>query len=587
MVAASSPVSSVICLSDQRASRRASDYLTLCDYAWSRCGPASTGSHRWSGRDNRSVRKAPMKLDSLRSFVIRHRVSIGDLSLLAAVMAASAYIAFNVDIVIQEGQVTPHQAVIELDEMALLGSLLSMGLLVFGWRRYAEQKREVKRRKTAEAHVRTLAYQDVLTGLPNRRQFDDALAAALAAPPRAGGAHALYLLDLNGFKQVNDVHGHGVGDEVLVVVGQRLRGAMRDGDIVARFGGDEFAILAQHLAGPEAASNVALRVIEALREPILAGDARHHIGAGIGIALSPADATTPIEALRKADVALYRAKAERRSATRFFEEQMDQRILERVELERALRDAMAVGDITTVFQPSFDLRDRTIVGFEALPRWRHPEHGDVPPERFISIAEDAGLIHDLAVTLLRQACLAAVQWPTHVRLSIDIFPVQLRDDHLAERVVRVLHETGLAPERLEVEITESALVADLEAARITLGALRSAGVRIALDNFGTGYSSLYHLRNFKLDKIKIDRSLIDAMGDERESAAIVNAMIGLGHGLRVTVAADGIDLGAQERSLVETGCEQGQGDLLSGPVSSAGALLLTAGSVFPTSPEVE
>lgn len=513
-----------------------------------------------------------MDWTGIRSFVIRNRVTIGDLSLLAAVLASAAYIAFDVDIFMHESELTPRRAVIELDEMAFLGALLAVGLLIFGWRRYAEQKREVKRRMAAEAHARTLAYQDVLTGLPNRRQFDDALVAALAAPPRAGGAHALYLLDLNGFKQVNDVHGHGAGDEVLIVVGQRLRGVMRDGDMVARFGGDEFAILAHHLAGPEAASNVALRVIDALKEPIAGGDARHHIGAGIGIALLPADATTPVEALRKADVALYRAKAERRSAMRFFEQQMDHRIHERVQMEQALRDAMVAGSIDTIFQPSFDLRDHAIVGFEALPRWRHPEQGDIPPERFIAIAEDAGLIHDLAEALLRRACLAAVQWPSHVRLSIDIFPLQLRDDLLAARVVRVLHETGLAAERLEVEITESALVADLEAARITLGTLRGAGVRIALDNFGTGYSSLYHLRNFKLDKIKIDRSLIDAMGEKRESAAIVNAMIGLGHGLGVTVAADGIDFGAQEESLLGTGCEQGQGGLLSGPVSSAETL---------------
>ncbi|RYE52081.1 MAG: GGDEF domain-containing protein, partial [Rhizobiaceae bacterium] len=215
----------------------------------------------------------------VRSFVIRHRITIGDLSLLAAVLASAAYIAFDVDIFMHESQLTPRRAVIELDEMALLGALLAIGLLIFGWRRYAEQKREVKRRMAAEAHARTLAYEDVLTGLPNRRQFDDALVAALAAPPRSGGAHALYLLDLNGFKQVNDVHGHGAGDEVLIVVGQRLRGAMRDGDMVARFGGDEFAILAHHLAGPEAASNVALRVIEALKEPIAGGDANHHIGA--------------------------------------------------------------------------------------------------------------------------------------------------------------------------------------------------------------------------------------------------------------------------------------------------------------------
>jgi EAL domain-containing protein (putative c-di-GMP-specific phosphodiesterase class I) len=218
-----------------------------------------------------------------------------------------------------------------------------------------------------------------------------------------------------------------------------------------------------------------------------------------------------------------------------------------------------------------------VVGFEALPRWVHPQEGPIPAERFIAIAEETGLIHDLAEQLLRDACRAAIAWPDHVRLSIDIFPVQLRDDLLAARIVGILQEFGLAPERLEVEITESALVADLEAAKLTLGTLRNAGVRIALDNFGTGYSSLYHLRNFKLDKIKIDRSFIEAMQSEGESAAIVNALVGLGHGLGLTIAAEGVKDGVQERELLGTGCEQGQGDCLSKAVSAdaTGAFFVT------------
>jgi diguanylate cyclase (GGDEF)-like protein len=322
-----------------------------------------------------------MNWAEIRRFVIRHRVTIGDAAILAAGLAVASYVAFDVDVFMHASELSPQNAVIELDEVALLGALLAIGLLIFGWRRYAEQKREVQRRMAAEAHARELAYQDVLTGLPNRRQFDEALSAALAAPPRAGAAHALYLLDLNGFKQVNDVHGHGAGDEVLIVVGQRLRSAMRDGDMVARFGGDEFAILAHHLAGPEAAANVALRVIEALQAPIAGGAAMHHVGAGIGIALLPADASTLEEAMRKADVALYRAKAERRSALRFFEAQMDQRIHEREAMERALRDAIAAGEIAPVFQPSFDLSTHRVVGFEALPRWMHPVEGDIHRHR--------------------------------------------------------------------------------------------------------------------------------------------------------------------------------------------------------------
>jgi predicted signal transduction protein with EAL and GGDEF domain len=332
-----------------------------------------------------------------------------------------------------------------------------------------------------------------------------------------------------------------VGDEVLVVVAQRLRSAMRGGDMVARLGGDEFAILATHLAGPEAATNVALRVIEVLNAPVVAGSAIHRIDVGVGIALIPSDATSAEEALRKADVALYRAKAERRSALRFFEPEMDVRVQERASLERALREAIDSGRIETTYQPTVDLRTHKVIGFEVAPRWFDAEHGPIALERFIAIAEDTGLIHALAERTLRHACEAARNWPNDVRLSIGIYSSQVKDRLLPGRILRILAESGFSPGRLEVAITESALVADLQNAKLVLGSLRAAGVRIALDNFGTGYSSLYHLRNFKVDKVKIDRSFIHAMASERASAGIVSALVGLGHGLGMTIAADGID----------------------------------------------
>lgn len=510
----------------------------------------------------------PAKLVAIRSFMSRHKSSIRDSSLLVAAFAVAAFIALEVDIFANENILTRREATIELDEALLLGGLLAIGLLIFAARRYFEQKREMRRRMAAERQARTLAYQDPLTSLPNRRQFDEALKAAIAAPPRAGAAHGLFLLDLNGFKQINDTYGHGAGDEVLLTVAQRLLRVKREEDLIARLGGDEFAILAYHLPGPEAATSVALRVIEALGAPILGGDTSFHVGVGIGIALLPGDALTPQEALRKADVALYRAKAERRSALRFFEEQMDQRIREREQMERALREALASNAIQSFYQPTFDLKTHSVVSFEAIPRWIHPTEGEIPAERFLAIAEEVGLIHELADQLLRQACAAALQWPPTVRLSIDIFPVQLKDAQLASKILSALRESGLCTERLEVEITESALVSDLEAAQATLGALRLAGVRIALDNFGTGYSSLYHLRNFKLDKIKIDRSFIDSLGSSEENATIINALIGLGHGLGLTIAAEGIEAPGQELSLLGTGCEQGQGNLLSEPVQA-------------------
>jgi diguanylate cyclase (GGDEF)-like protein len=509
-----------------------------------------------------------MTFASVKVFIIKHRHSVTDLSIIIASVLVGLYLALEYDFFQQEGHKTLKQQTIELDEALLIGALLAIGMLIFSFRRYREQTRESSRRLAAEQHIRVLAFQDPLTGLPNRRQFDDALRTAIVAPPREGSTHAVLLLDLNGFKQINDVHGHGVGDEVLTITAQRLVASMRDGDLVARLGGDEFVILALHLIGPEAATNIARRIIEALREPLTAGATKHVVSCGIGIALFPSDAVTSEEVLRKADLALYRAKEERRSAVHFFENELDRRVRERDWLEQELRTAVAAGHIQAVFRPSVDLRTKRVTGFEASPCWLHPTAGLIESQRFIAIAEESGLIHELMFHVIRQACIAAVQWPASVNLSVDILPVQLKDRTLPEEIIDLLAETGLPASRLEIEITESALVRDLEAAQVVLGGLREAGIRIALDNFGTGYSSLYHLRNFKLDKIKIDSSFIHSMGAERESADIVRALVGLAHGLGFTIAAEGIEHTDQQTSLLLTGCEQGQGNLYSGPLSA-------------------
>jgi predicted signal transduction protein with EAL and GGDEF domain len=269
----------------------------------------------------------------------------------------------------------------------------------------------------------------------------------------------------------------------------------------------------------------------------------------------PSDAHTIEEALRKADVALYRAKAEKRSTHRFFESGMDTWVHGRAAMELALRQALDAGVIETLYQPIVDLRSQKVVGFEASPRWVDAVQGEVPAERFIAVAEEGGLIHELAEQTLRKACRAVGAWPGHVALD----PGQLKDKFLPKRMLQVLSEHGIAPSRLEVDITESALVADMEGAEAVLDSLRSAGVRISLRNFGTGYSSLYHLRNLKLDKIKIDRSFVQAMTSERESAGIVNALVGLGKGLGLVISAEGIDANEQAASLLSTGCAQGQG----------------------------
>ena len=518
-----------------------------------------------------------MNLARVRHLMIRHRTHIKDISILIAVFFLGLYWVFERDVFKNGDGVSVHEKTIELDEALLLGAIMAVGLLIFSIRRYIEQRHETARRVAAEQHARTLAFQDALTGLANRRQFDYALRAAAAAPPCEGAFHAVILLDLNGFKQVNDIYGHGMGDQVLTIVAQRLLGTMRDGDLAARLGGDEFAILALDLVGAEAATHVALRVMEALKEPIAAGSVHHPIDAGIGIALIPSDATTPEQALRKADLALYCAKEERRSAVRFFEDGMDQRMQERQWLLQELRVAVAQESIRAYFKPSVQLRTKKIVGFEAVPRWVHPTFGEILPDRFIPIAEESGLIHELADQILRQACMAATLWPDDVILSIDVLSSQMKDRQLKSRILDILSEAGLPPQRLEIEITESTLVRDLEAAQEILGGLRAAGVKIALDNFGTGYSSLYHIRNFKMDKIKIDSSFIHGMLSEQEDAGIVRALVGLAHGLGVTIAAEGIQDTAQQTSLIRTGCEQGQGDLYSDPVSADHTLQIIEG----------
>ena len=508
-------------------------------------------------------------------FLGRHRVKLIDVTFIIAALLVATDFVYQVDVFVG-ADATPLPDTIEPDEWALLGALLSVCMLIFAWRRFREQKREMQRRVRAEQHARELAMQDPLTGLPNRRQFQEALVAAAKVSPHSGVVNALLMLDLNSFKQINDVYGHPVGDEVLLEVGQRLLASVRRGDLVARLGGDEFAIVASHLSGAETATGIAKRIAAELAKPIPVERVMHHVETGIGICLFPFDGSSPEEIMRRADVALYKAKADRRTATRFFDDEMDRYVREREHMERELRAAIAAEDIRPAFQPLVDLKTRQIVGFEALARWSHAELGEVPPERFIPIAEDCGLIGELSDQLLRRACKAASDWPAHVTLAFNISPLQLKDRTLGLRVMEILGEAGLSPRRLELEITESALVRDLAAAQEVLGGLRDAGVHIALDDFGTGYSSLYHLRNFKLDKIKIDRSFVANMSTERESAEIVTALIGLGQGLGFTVTAEGVEQNSQESELIAKGCQQGQGFLFGEAVSAETAKALFA-----------
>jgi diguanylate cyclase (GGDEF)-like protein len=519
------------------------------------------------------VKNTGQFVGALKAYVMRHRVKIFDLGFIAVVLAVVLLFAFEVDVFENESRETLHQETIELDELLVMTTLIMGGVLFYTWRRAVEHQQENARRVVAEKEVLTLALQDPLTGLPNRRQFDDALKAALTTLPAAPEAHAILLLDLNGFKKINDVHGHPIGDQVLIHVGARLLRAVREGDLVARLGGDEFAILARNVAGAEGATSVALHLLDALAAPVVVAGVRHSIGTAIGVALSPHDGVTAEDLLRKADVALYRAKADHRSGVRFFEEQMDAHLRERDELERALRRGVERDDFLLRFQPS-RLGGAQVIGFETLPRWRHPTLGELEPERFLPVAEEIGLLSTLTEHLLRKACATAAAWPGGVRLAFNLPGGLLTDPTFGLRILAALGETGLAPSRLDLEIDEGALIREAEAAQALLRPLRSAGISIVADHFGTGYSDLQNLHRLKLDRIKIDRSYVAAMMHDRQAAVMVKALIGIGQGLDLAVIADGVVSEEQKAALAAQGCDQGQGALYGAPLTAEEASAL-------------
>jgi diguanylate cyclase (GGDEF)-like protein len=494
-----------------------------------------------------------------KALFVRHRVTVQDAAFVIGILLLVGLATYEFSFT---GSVEADKR-IEFEEMLLLGALVVFSILYLGWRRVRDQEREIKRRIEAERRSHELAHTDPLTGLANRRALEKAVKMATDAPPGAQEFHALFMIDLNGFKKINDVFGHPEGDDVLAAVAARLREVMRERDVLARLGGDEFAIVAHHLSGAEGATNIAVRIQTALQQPIENDGHTHRVSAGVGVALIPRDGNEATEIIRKADIALYRAKSAPQGALRFFEEDMDRHVRERDFLERELSTAIGTDALRPWYQPITDLKRARVVEFEALARWMHPTLGDIPPDRFIPIAESCGLMKDLSDWLLRCAARDAMSWPSDITLSFNISPSQLKDPALTLRIMQILGETGLSPSRLEIEITESAIVQDLDSARTVLTSLRDAGIRIALDDFGTGYSSLYHLRMFKLDKIKIDRSFVHAMETEPESAAIVRALMGLGHGLGLTVTAEGIETTGELDALTKAGCEEGQGFLFS------------------------
>jgi len=423
---------------------------------------------------------------------------------------------------------------------------------------------DVTERQRAEARIEHLAHFDPLTDLPNRAAFNESFAMTLDRAAADNDDFALLSIDLDRFKEVNDVFGLAVGDKLLHAVGERL-GAAATGAFVARLGGDEFAVIASGGTQPASASELAERVMAAFADEFVIDEHRLHVGLSIGIAIFPTDGADGPSVIGNADAALYRAKAAGRGTIRFFEAEMDRRLRERRVLVRDLHSAVERGELMVYYQPQARL-DGDITGFEALLRWRHPTRGMIPPSDFIPAAEESGLILPIGEWVLREACREAASWPKPLKIGINLSPLQFRHGDLPGLVHEVLLETGLAPSRLELEITESVLVDDFMRALTILRRLKLLGVHIAMDDFGTGYSSLYNLQAFAFDRIKIDRSFISSLESSRQSATIVRAVIGLGRGLDLPVIAEGVETHEQLAFLSTEECHEVQGYLVGKPL---------------------
>ena len=427
-----------------------------------------------------------------------------------------------------------------------------------GWATTMEDVTEGRR---VQARIEHLAHYDALTNLPNRSLFQRHAEGLLLETE--GREFAILYIDIDEFKRINDTLGHLIGDEFLKSVAERLRQSVGPEDFIARLGGDEFAILQHGIDSAEDVHALVARIYQALRTPFDCHGHQFSSDASIGIAIAPRDGSDLFDLLKNADLAMYAAKAAGRRTYRFFDPAMEQQANHRRELEADLRAALAEGSFELHYQPQVDLRSDRVTGCEALLRWRHPVRGMVSPADFVPVAEETGLIEEIGQWVLRTACAEAASWPNHVRIAVNVSPIQFRSETLSLKVASVLSETGLDPRRLELEITEAVLIADDDAALATLNQLRALGVHIALDDFGTGYSSLQYLQRFPFDKIKIDRSFVKEVTRNSSSASIIRAVVSIAADRNMVTTAEGVETLQQRETVQNLGCTQMQGYLFS------------------------
>ncbi len=449
----------------------------------------------------------------------------------------------------------------------IVGSLILFGLALIGLlaRHNVLLERTYRKMGGLAADLTHLAHHDPLTGLANRVLFRERLDHSLEKAREDGSTLAVLYLDLDLFKNVNDTLGHETGDRLLKTVAARLQGCVQHNNVIARLGGDEFAILVGPINVTQESTILASRIVKEIGSVYDIDGHEIVIGTSIGIASTELGTSSPEELLKQADMALYRAKADGRGTFRVFEPEMDAEIQARRALEIDLRKAMANDELSLAFQPQVSLQTSEITSFEALLRWNHPMRGNISPAEFIPIAEDIGLIAPLSEWVINEACKTAVTWPQNVKVAVNISPTQFRNRSLLPCVQKALKRTGLDPSRLELELTESALLEENETTVTALHELRKLGVRIALDDFGTGYSSLSYLRSFPFDKIKIDQSFVRELFTRPDCMVIIRSIVGLGRGLGMSITAEGVETEEQLAQIHAAGCTEAQGYLLGRP----------------------